>query len=379
MAFNTTQPVNITGVTLSNPTGAIGNYTLDYAYALTGVDTWTCDGVEYQGKIYEFGPGKTYEQFYQASISAGVYNPKLLLFYPGDYYGQNPGDAPLSLFHGSSSKFESWFVRGVGPIEDIIMHGSNQTIMAGGYTNTVIEGLHIKQTDYYSFHGYPIFSSGNYYPSSEKHIYNKILLSEQETTTHFWQVGFGILDIRYCSILTNATTSMLFWDYPYYGIYNDNTLSSVINTYFAHWAGISNGSGLPTPLDYVSNPTVGYGHEYGDYLISDWEFGATKTLSWNGGTPVTITADGSYTLSDGTNTITATVDYSALPVTNQSDTITVSCYDRYWVGGSGLWTDTAHWALTSGGAGGAAAPTINDDVYIDENSFSTAGQIIKVT
>jgi hypothetical protein len=52
--------------------------------------------------------------------------------------------------------------------------------------------------------------------------------------------------------------------------------------------------------------------------------------------------------------------------------------DRYWVGGSGLWTDTAHWALTSGGVGGAAAPTINDDVYIDENSFSTAGQIIKV-
>jgi hypothetical protein len=293
-----------------------------------GYDTWTCDGVEYQGKIYEFGPGKTYEQFYQASISAGVYNPKLLLFYPGDYYGQNPGDAPLSLFHGSSSKFESWFVRGVGPIEDIIMHGSNQTIMAGGYANTVIEGLHIKQTDYYSFHGYPIFSSGNYYPSSEKHIYNKILLSEQETTTHFWQVGFGILDIRYCSILTNATTSMLFWDYPYYGIYNDNTLSSVINTYFAHWAGISNGSGLPTPLDYVSNPTVGYGHEYGDYLISDWEFDGTKRkLSYEGGTAVDVSAGGYFTL---TNTkrefINVYVEAASLPSVDRTLTI---YNDRY--------------------------------------------------
>lgn len=323
LGLTTTQPVNIAGVILSNPTGSTGDYALEYTYTLTGIDSWTCDGVEYQGKIYEFGPGKTYEQLYQAHISGGVYNPKLLLFYPGDYYGQNPDEAPLRVYHGISSKFESWFVRGVGPIEDIIMHGSNQTIIAGGYSNTVIEGITIKQTDYYSFHGYPIFCSGNYVPSAERHIYNKILLSEQETTIHFYQAGFGILDIRYCSILTNATTSMLFWDRPGWGQYNDNTLSSVINTYFAHWAGISNGSGLPTPLNYVSDPTVGYGHEYGDYLITEWEIGATKTLSWGGGLPVTITADGDYILSDGTNTIIATVDYSALPVSNQSDTISI--------------------------------------------------------
>lgn len=53
--------------------------------------------------------------------------------------------------------------------------------------------------------------------------------------------------------------------------------------------------------------------------------------------------------------------------------------DRYWVGGSGLWTDINHWSLTSGGAGGAAAPTINDDVFIDENSFTEPGHHIKVT
>jgi len=291
-----------------------------------GYDTWTCDGVEYQGKIYEFGPGKTYEQFYQASISAGVYNPKLLLFYPGDYYGQNPGDAPLSLFHGSSSKFESWFVRGVGPIEDIIMHGSNQTIMAGAYSNTVIEGLHIKQTDYYSFHGYPIFCSGNYVPSAERHIYNKILLSEQETTTHFWQSGFGILDIRYCSILTNATTSMLFWDRPEWGLYNDNTLSSVINTYFAHWAGVSKGSGLPTPLDIV-----GCGHEYGDYLISDWEFDGTKRkLSYEGGVGVDVSAGGEFIL---TNTKGESISVIVTATNLPSDTRTVTIFNDRTVSG----------------------------------------------
>jgi hypothetical protein len=44
--------------------------------------------------------------------------------------------------------------------------------------------------------------------------------------------------------------------------------------------------------------------------------------------------------------------------------------DRYWVGGTANWDATAgtKWALTSGGVGGQAVPTINDDVYIDSGS-----------
>lgn len=44
--------------------------------------------------------------------------------------------------------------------------------------------------------------------------------------------------------------------------------------------------------------------------------------------------------------------------------------DRYWVGGSATWDDTAgtKWATTSGGAGGAAVPYTSDNVYIDANS-----------
>jgi gliding motility-associated-like protein len=41
----------------------------------------------------------------------------------------------------------------------------------------------------------------------------------------------------------------------------------------------------------------------------------------------------------------------------------------YWVGGVGNWTDTIHWAYTSGGPGGECIPTIVDDVIIDSNSF----------
>lgn len=50
--------------------------------------------------------------------------------------------------------------------------------------------------------------------------------------------------------------------------------------------------------------------------------------------------------------------------------------NRYWIGGLGFWNAIAHWALTSGGAGGASVPGPDDDVHIDSNSFSGPGQYI---
>ena len=47
---------------------------------------------------------------------------------------------------------------------------------------------------------------------------------------------------------------------------------------------------------------------------------------------------------------------------------------RYWVGGTGNWSDTAHWSGTSGGAGGESVPDADMDVYFDANSFTGAGQ-----
>jgi hypothetical protein len=46
--------------------------------------------------------------------------------------------------------------------------------------------------------------------------------------------------------------------------------------------------------------------------------------------------------------------------------------DRYWVGGTGNWSDTAKWSTTSGGAGGASVPGSTDDVYFDANSSAGA-------
>ena len=53
--------------------------------------------------------------------------------------------------------------------------------------------------------------------------------------------------------------------------------------------------------------------------------------------------------------------------------------NRYWVGGSGLWDDTSHWSLNSGGVGGASVPDSSSDVIVDSNSFSANGQKITIS
>lgn len=44
--------------------------------------------------------------------------------------------------------------------------------------------------------------------------------------------------------------------------------------------------------------------------------------------------------------------------------------NRHWVGGSGSYTDTAHWSTSSGGSGGASVPTTGDIAIFDQESGS---------
>ncbi len=50
--------------------------------------------------------------------------------------------------------------------------------------------------------------------------------------------------------------------------------------------------------------------------------------------------------------------------------------NRYWIGNSGSWSQIAHWAAASGGAGGETVPGVGDDVYFDAASFTIAAQIV---
>lgn len=42
--------------------------------------------------------------------------------------------------------------------------------------------------------------------------------------------------------------------------------------------------------------------------------------------------------------------------------------DRYWVGGTGNWSDTARWSTSSGGSSGASVPTSADNVFFNDSS-----------
>ncbi|MEI6765365.1 MAG: gliding motility-associated C-terminal domain-containing protein [Bacteroidota bacterium] len=54
-------------------------------------------------------------------------------------------------------------------------------------------------------------------------------------------------------------------------------------------------------------------------------------------------------------------------------------HDLYWVGGTGNWNESSHWAYTSGGTPGACVPTPFDNVFFDLHSYGTTGQYTEVT
>ena len=50
----------------------------------------------------------------------------------------------------------------------------------------------------------------------------------------------------------------------------------------------------------------------------------------------------------------------------------------YWIGGSGNWSDGNNWSFSSGGSACGCVPSMSDDVYFDENSFSATGQTVLI-
>lgn len=50
----------------------------------------------------------------------------------------------------------------------------------------------------------------------------------------------------------------------------------------------------------------------------------------------------------------------------------------YWIGGTGIVNDTAHWSLTSDGSTAGVLPASDRDVIFDANSFSANGQTVTV-
>ena len=50
----------------------------------------------------------------------------------------------------------------------------------------------------------------------------------------------------------------------------------------------------------------------------------------------------------------------------------------FWIGGTGNWSDVAHWSSSSGGASCACVPGPTDNVFFDALSFGSNGQVVTV-
>ena len=50
----------------------------------------------------------------------------------------------------------------------------------------------------------------------------------------------------------------------------------------------------------------------------------------------------------------------------------------YWIGGTGKWSEPAHWSTSSGGIAAGCLPTQFDNVFFDTNSFTAASQSVNI-
>lgn len=373
------QPTNTTGVTLSNPTGAIGTYALAYTVSDNPTDgSWKYDGVTYNGTILTVGATGDYATLFEA-YDAVEFNPAittaLLLVDSTATAGIHNSliDGRIEGYLGISGVPKTLFVRGTGalPTDTIIAHEKYGFYHYHLDCDVYLENITFTQQLYRMCIPFiPESDNVNFFV-------NKCILSTYNGGYSYGSVDF--LNSKEGIQAEFSYVSVWGWTEPGRAQFSLCDLSSITceKTFFEATPA---GYGCVGTLagDYVDTPTTGYGSAYGSLLITDWVPFNERVLSWGGGELVEIPTDGSYTLSDGTNTITATVDYSELPETDESDTITVTCFDRYWIGNTGLWNDTDHWAYESGGTSGAPVPTADDDVFIDANSFTEAGHYIKI-
>jgi hypothetical protein len=116
------------------------------------------------------------------------------------------------------------------------------------------------------------------------------------------------------------------------------------------------------------------------------------TVSGTSGNVVTVSGTGTLTIAGaavsgvdylalGTTTVSATSPGEFYAGANSTATsaaaplyLTAKPADstRYWVGGTGNWSDTARWSTSSGGGSGASVPRSHDDVVFDSLSNATA-------
>jgi hypothetical protein len=181
-------------------------------------------------------------------------------------------------------------------------------------------------------------SSGSYSYSqpikfNDQHLYDKIILGTQPRTTPI-------------SILTGLTT---------------DTLVIMNNTAITSGMTINVNDVLEVEADCKSAISLSLYGNGGVATINMGNKGVAKV---------------SYVLLQNIGISGSAISYSAISCTDlggNSGWGFVGNATYFWVGGAGNWTDTLHWASSTGGTPASGCiPTVNDDVIFDENSGFTS-------
>ena len=375
--------INNTGITLANPTGVAGTYALRNQPNITSYswDTATINGELFTGKIVTVGSGKDYSTFYAAFVAQLSDPDDVLMLVDAGTYAEWPSDVAPVLTN------KKLYIRGMGSsaANTQVINRNGRSNMLGFSTGCtiIIENIYIWCNGGGWRYAVGLFNNANV-------IVNKSYLD-----------GLAYSPGDHCLCASSfsgygfiSNTKMNKADYHISGLlYTSTTAESVEHIYLDKVELTSDlrirpyypadpESDLAKYLalnDHVTTPTENYGYNYGNFLILPASPIIDRhDLSWGGGTAQQITEDGVYTLSDGSNTIEATVDYSELAIEDATDNVRIEKVSkRYWVNGPGNFYDPDHWSHESGGEGGLiGSPNDDDDIVIDENSFTARGQFI---
>ena len=302
--------VNNTGIVLSNPTGDIGTYELKNDPDIT--ETWYISGAPFTGNIVTIGPsGKDYTSVKGAIDSAVV--DTLFLIDAGTYI-----DTSVIEFKNDIN----YYIRGLGNIAtDTII---NTTGDSYNRIFVPLKGRIILENIQVGYNQWPIaypHENLGYTTMSESMIINKCIIY------HNNGIGFGwsgtlktmILNVNYSLSKTSKGDS----NWAHFTYVDLSKISLNKTSYNESWK-VLYSSGTLFLDDKAIDGTTGYGYEYGDYIITAGEpIISNHNISWGGGTTTEITEDGVYTLSDGSNTIDATIDYSELSTETTIDNVRV--------------------------------------------------------
>lgn len=124
------------------------------------------------------------------------------------------------------------------------------------------------------------------------------------------------------------------------------------------------------------------------YFIGDWKVtgqsGAVVTVNRSGANTTNVALMGASPAADYLSVTNINSSLGATTFYVGANSTVTTCVDvvatavpttvtRFWVGGAGTWdtATTTNWSATSGGAGGASAPTAVDDVVFDSASNAT--------